>query len=182
MSRKTERKKIIVLYGPPGVGKLTIAKHLANKTGYKILHNHLTIEPLADIFPIFDPSFIELNEIFRKKIIRHAAHDNIGLIVTFCYVRKHDDVFVRSIQRNARLGRTKACFVHLTAPVRALEERILSRERKKFHKIHKKKILHEALRAWEPVHPIPHVKSLVIDTAKHGARKSAELIIEYCKV
>jgi replication-associated recombination protein RarA len=34
--------KLILLYGPPAVGKLTIAKEIARLTGFKLFHAHLT--------------------------------------------------------------------------------------------------------------------------------------------
>jgi tRNA uridine 5-carbamoylmethylation protein Kti12 len=43
--------RLVLLYGPPAVGKLTIAKVLANKIDYKLLHNHLIVNPIAEIFP-----------------------------------------------------------------------------------------------------------------------------------
>ncbi len=48
--------KVIFLYGPPAVGKLTIAKVIAEKTGYKLLHNHLIVNPIAEIFPFENPA------------------------------------------------------------------------------------------------------------------------------
>ena len=33
--------KHLFLYGAPAVGKLTVAKELADLTGYKLFHNHL---------------------------------------------------------------------------------------------------------------------------------------------
>jgi replication-associated recombination protein RarA len=32
----------LLLYGPPAVGKLTIAKEIARLTGFKVAHAHLT--------------------------------------------------------------------------------------------------------------------------------------------
>lgn len=29
---------LVILYGAPGVGKLTVANTLANRTGYKVFH------------------------------------------------------------------------------------------------------------------------------------------------
>ena len=45
--------KLIVIYGPPAAGKLTVAKELSKLTGFKVLHNHITID-LIDHFIGFD--------------------------------------------------------------------------------------------------------------------------------
>jgi len=34
--------KLVFIYGPPAVGKLTVANALAKVTGFKVFHNHLT--------------------------------------------------------------------------------------------------------------------------------------------
>ncbi len=36
--------QIIFLYGRPGVGKLTVAEHLAAETGFSLLHNHAVVD------------------------------------------------------------------------------------------------------------------------------------------
>jgi replication-associated recombination protein RarA len=41
---------LIFLYGPPGVGKLTVAQELAGMTGYKLFHNHLTVDLVYAVF------------------------------------------------------------------------------------------------------------------------------------
>ena len=46
---------VVFLYGPPAVGKLTIAQELQKKLGYKLLHNHLLISVFDNIFDFHDP-------------------------------------------------------------------------------------------------------------------------------
>ena len=36
--------KLVILYGPPAVGKLSIAQALAARTGFRVLHNHLLMD------------------------------------------------------------------------------------------------------------------------------------------
>lgn len=36
--------EFVLLYGPPAIGKLTIAKELQKLKGYKLLHNHLVVD------------------------------------------------------------------------------------------------------------------------------------------
>lgn len=50
--------KLLFLYGPPAVGKFTVAKEWAALTGFKFLHNHLTIDLVTSVFePRSDPYF-----------------------------------------------------------------------------------------------------------------------------
>lgn len=38
--------KVVLLYGPPAAGKLTVAEELEKLTGFKLFHNHLTVNPV----------------------------------------------------------------------------------------------------------------------------------------
>lgn len=67
--------KLIILYGPPGVGKLTVAKELAKLTGYKVFHNHLTIEPLAALFEWGSAPYNRLIHKFRSELLEAAARE-----------------------------------------------------------------------------------------------------------
>ncbi|HTJ71068.1 MAG TPA: hypothetical protein VL551_26225 [Actinospica sp.] len=50
-------------------------------TGYKLLHNHMTIEPLLRLFPYDSPQFTRLNNEFRARILEEAANSDIpGLV------------------------------------------------------------------------------------------------------
>ena len=36
--------KLIIIHGPPAVGKLAVANEIASSTGFKVFHNHLSID------------------------------------------------------------------------------------------------------------------------------------------
>ena len=48
MSRP-EGPTLCLVYGPPAVGKLTVAKEIAARTGYRLVHNHVSIDPVLSI-------------------------------------------------------------------------------------------------------------------------------------
>jgi len=50
--------RIFVLFGLPGVGKLTIARGLAQLRGYRVFHNHLVFDAVEARFPFGSPPFI----------------------------------------------------------------------------------------------------------------------------
>ena len=52
--------KLLLLYGPPAVGKLTIAKALARLTAFQVFHAHLTVDLVTAIFPRGTPAYQHL--------------------------------------------------------------------------------------------------------------------------
>jgi hypothetical protein len=79
--------KLVVLFGPPAVGKMTVAQELAKATGYKLLHNHMTIELLLHFFEFGSQEFEQLNSLFRTEIFKAVATSKLpGLIFTFVWV------------------------------------------------------------------------------------------------
>ena len=88
---------LIVIFGPPASGKMTVGKALAEQTGFKLLHNHISIELALQFFEYGTPGFKNLNEMFRQKIMEEvASSDLIGLIFTYVWDFKenHDKPYV----------------------------------------------------------------------------------------
>ena len=82
--------KLVFLYGPPALGKLTVAKELSKLTGFKIFHNHLTIDLVKDFFTFGTDKFWKYNTFFRKEFLKIAAKEDLDLIYTFCYAKSFD--------------------------------------------------------------------------------------------
>ena len=76
---------MIVIYGPPGVGKLTVAKQLAFKTKFKLFHNHLTTDLVASFFEIWSDPFSTALDKVRIFFFTMAADNNLDIIFTFVY-------------------------------------------------------------------------------------------------
>jgi len=77
---------LVIIYGPPAVGKLTVATELAKQTSYKLFHNHYTQDM---IFPIFFNksrfSAYKLLGDIRLSVFEEAIKNNIDIIFTFCF-------------------------------------------------------------------------------------------------
>ena len=70
-----------MIFGPAAVGKMAVVFELAKITGFKVFHNHMTIEPLIRIFPHGSPHFNRLDKEFRFRIFEEAAMSDLkGLI------------------------------------------------------------------------------------------------------
>ncbi|MDV3221487.1 AAA family ATPase [Intrasporangium sp.] len=77
---------LICVIGPPAVGKMTVGRVVCELTGYRLFHNHMSIEPLLGIFDFGTPSFHRLNSLIRREVIREAvAADLSGLVFSFAW-------------------------------------------------------------------------------------------------
>ena len=75
---------LLCVTGPPAVGKMTVGRAVCDLTGYRLFHNHVTIEPLLGLFAYGTPSFSRLNGLFRREIVTEAvAADLPGLVFTY---------------------------------------------------------------------------------------------------
>ena len=118
----------LMLFGPPAVGKMTVGRELAGRTGYKLLHNHMTVEPVLDIFEFGSPPFVRLVAEFRNRIIEEAISADLpGLVFTMVWGLDlpEDRALVASYVDLVEAAGGRVSFVELFA---TLEER-LSRNR-----------------------------------------------------
>lgn len=77
---------LVMVFGPPAVGKMTVGHELTKRTGYKLFHNHMTVEPMLDIFPFDSPSFGRLVDEIRRRVIEEAVLADLpGLVFTFVW-------------------------------------------------------------------------------------------------
>jgi hypothetical protein len=76
----------VVIFGPPAVGKMTVGYQLAQLTGFKLFHNHMTIDLVLNFFPFEHPQFGKLVGEFRRRILEEVAVSDLpGLIFTYVW-------------------------------------------------------------------------------------------------
>ena len=76
---------LVFAFGPPAVGKMTVGREICARTGYKLLHNHMTVEPVLDVFPFGSPPFSRLVNEFRRRILEEAVLALDGLVMTMVW-------------------------------------------------------------------------------------------------
>ncbi|MBQ8953381.1 MAG: shikimate kinase, partial [Clostridia bacterium] len=75
--------KLVVIAGSGAVGKMTVGQALMEKTGLRLFHNHMMIEPVLEIFGRFDGDVIgELREVIFRAF---AKSDLPGMIFTYMW-------------------------------------------------------------------------------------------------
>ena len=75
--------KLVFIIGNAAVGKMTVGQELMKLTGLRLFHNHMTIEPVIDIFGYFDGNVTkQLREVIFREF---AKSNNDGMIFTFMW-------------------------------------------------------------------------------------------------
>ena len=78
--------KLLILFGPPAVGKMTVGQELARVTGFKLFHNHMTIDFLLNFFEYETKEFSRLDLLFRSEIFDAVVTSALpGLIFTYMW-------------------------------------------------------------------------------------------------
>ncbi|TCZ80953.1 shikimate kinase [Paenibacillus albiflavus] len=75
--------KLIILFGPQAVGKMSVGQELAAITELKLFHNHMTIDLVSPFFSYSTPAGKRLVKLFRQGIFEEVAKSDLeGLIFT----------------------------------------------------------------------------------------------------
>lgn len=75
--------KLVFLFESAAAGKMTVGQELMKCTGLRLFHNHMTIEPVLEIFGEFETKTIQR---IRQVIFEDfAASDRKGMIFTFMW-------------------------------------------------------------------------------------------------
>lgn len=64
---------IVHINGWPGVGKLTVARIVSQRVGYRLVDNHMLLNPAEVLFSRDDPLHGSLRKTIRKAFFEHAA-------------------------------------------------------------------------------------------------------------
>ena len=116
--------KFVLLFGPPAVGKMTVGRELANLTGLKLFHNHMSIEVVRPFFDFGTPSFNRLVSLIRFETFKEVAQSDLkGMVFTFVWAFNlpKEEEYVDSIIRIFEEAKAEIYYVELEA---SLEERL----------------------------------------------------------
>lgn len=116
--------KLILIFGPQAVGKMTVGQELAKITDLKLFHNHMTIELVTPIFDYGTKEGQRLVTLFRREIFEAVAKSDLeGLIFTYVWAFDHssDWEYINNVCQIFESNGGKVYFVELEAD---LNERI----------------------------------------------------------
>lgn len=75
--------KLVFIIGDAAVGKMTVGRELMRRTGLRLFHNHMTIEPVLEVFGTFNSTAIQrLRQVVFEEF---AKSDQYGMIFTYMF-------------------------------------------------------------------------------------------------
>jgi len=170
--------KLIFLYGLPGTGKLTIALELAEITGHKLFHNHLTVDLLLSVFEFGSKPFVRLRELIWLSVMEEAAATLPAMIFTFNPENSVRPEFIQKAVQAVTSRRGEVHFVEVVCDPEELEKRISTADRTN----HKKLVSVELFRELKakgvfdsPKMPAPQ---LTLNSTLVSPRENAMIIAE----
>jgi hypothetical protein len=172
--------KLIFLHGAPAVGKLTVARELEQLTGFRLFHNHLTVDLVTSLFPFGSEPFIELREQIWLAVFREATKNQTSLIFTFNPERTVRENFVQQAIEAVESEGGEIVFVELTCVEGELERRMEDDSRKKFGKLASVE-LYRSLKD-DGAFEFPKLPNgLTLDTTRQSPIQTAQLISDFLK-
>jgi hypothetical protein len=179
--------KLLFIFGAHAAGKMTVGQALSRITPLKLFHNHMTIEPVIELFGAYNGAVTQrLRQVVFEEFVRT---DNYGLIFTFIWAfdQQADWDYVEQVSRLYREAGADVDYVELICPqeVRLERNRTENRLREKASKrdvaLSEKRLLsvENRVRCQSLPGEVPYERYLRIDNTNMSAEEVAELIADH---
>lgn len=177
--------KLIVLYGAPAAGKLTIARELEKITDIKVFDNHQVIdifEPLVSReYHDFTPAVRRATLTMLEDMVK-AKQSDIVTTVAYAHDFPGDETYVLDIVSLARKNGVEAFPIFLKCDREALLERVEGPTRKAFGKLTDKDAMTTAIEQYDLFTPADVEGNEVFDVTDMSAEAVAAEIKKLAKL
>jgi shikimate kinase len=172
--------QLVFLYGPPAVGKYTIGVELAARTGFRLFHNHLTVNLVSAVFERDSEVWLRLLRGVRRDILTEAARHGVSLVMTgvFSGTSEHAEAW-RTMLEPVRAEGGMVHFVKLTCKRDELFRRITCDSRRTLDKLIDPGHLADLLDRFDMFSPAPFGEHLRLDVTHVAPSESATKIIQH---
>lgn len=111
--------KLVIIFGPHAVGKMTVGQELAKQTGLRLFRNHMTIDIVSDLFENLPAERKRLTELFRHEIFdAFSKSDEYGMIFTYMWAldSQADWDYVNALEKLYTERGAQVYYAELEAP------------------------------------------------------------------
>ncbi|MDE5974742.1 MAG: AAA family ATPase [Eubacterium sp.] len=174
--------KFVIVIGNGAVGKMTVGQELAKITGLRLFHNHMSIEPIIEIFGEYNCDIVRK---FRDLVFTEFAKtDKYGLIFTYIWAFDEQSDWNYMEHLRAIFKGADIYYVELVAPQEIRLQRNAMENRMK-HKASKRNLewsnemiiesdLENRLESYDG--EVPYENYIKIDNTNLSAADTAKLI------
>jgi hypothetical protein len=116
--------KLVIIFGPHAVGKMTVGQELEKISGFKLFHNHKPIELVIDYFSYSSVEGRQLVNRIRQEFFKAFAESDVsGYILTFVWAFEAEGErdYMEGIASTFEDKNATVYWIELEAP---LEERL----------------------------------------------------------
>ncbi len=175
--------QLIFIYGPPAVGKLTVAIELGRITEFPVFHNHLVVDVLLPVFAFGSPPFVDLREAIWMQVVERATREKAdGLIFTFCPETTVHPDFVNRLTTVVEGTGGEVLPVQLICPEDEIERRLVNETRARHKKLTSLGLYRELRDEGSFVFEEPIDVRLTIDTSTLRPDQAARQIVEHYRL
>ncbi len=179
--------KLVCIFGNAAVGKMTVGQELMKLTGLRLFHNHMTIEPVIEIFGYYQGNTItRLREVIFEEF---AKSENKGMIFTYMWAfdQKSDWDYVQHVTEIFEREGSEVYYVELVAPQEIrlkrneTENRLMNKASKRDLEFSKNNLLQldEKYRLESREGEIPYENYMKIDNSNLEPWEVARMIQEH---
>ena len=176
--------KLVFILGDAAVGKMTVGQELMKITDLRLFHNHMTIEPVIEIFGRYDGKAIrEIREVIFRNF---AASGSYGMIFTYmmAFDQPSEWEYLAHIREIFEPYGTEFYYVELIAPQEirlarnVSENRLRNKASKRDTAVSNRRLLQddEKYRCVSYEGEIPFANYLRIDNSDKEPEETARLI------
>lgn len=179
--------RLLVIFGAQAVGKMSVGQALSRITPMRLFHNHMTIEPVIELFGAYNGAATErLRQVVFEEFLKT---DNYGLIFTFLwdFDSPRDWDYVAWLSEMYRDAGAQVDYVELICPqeVRLRRNRTENRLREKASKrdvaASEQRILsvESCCRCVSEPGEIPYERYLRLENADLSPEEAADIIVRH---
>lgn len=172
--------QLFFLYGPPAVGKYTVGVELAARTGFRLLHNHLTVNLVSAVFDRDSDSWVRLLGVIRGEMLSEAARKDVNVIITGVFNGTSQQLASwRAMLAPVYAASGQVLFVQLSCERDEHFRRLNSESRRALDKLLDPVRLTQLLDGFDMLSAAPFGEHLHLDVTHLSPSESASSIIQY---
>lgn len=182
---------LVVILGPPASGKAAIGSALAELTGFRFFHNHMTAEPVAALFgwgtPLFGEAMAEVRLSLFSKALAQPQMPSIIFTFVWAFDMPEDHQFMAQLVELFRSKSRKVFFVELIASLQARVARegtplrlSLKPAKRDVERARAMLAVYDGKYRMNSNNDFPYPDShLIVDTERHSPAESALLVARH---